>query len=62
MRILWPLNTYGTPIVILGSGAAGVFAHFYRDYMKSLEKQKKETQIATNHFQQSDLHGFLISG
>jgi hypothetical protein len=34
-------NTYGTPIVILGSGAAGVFATFFIDYMKSLKSRRK---------------------
>ena len=33
--------TYGTPIVILGSGAAGVFATFFIDYMKSLKSRRK---------------------
>ena len=34
-------NTYGTAIVILGSGAAGVFATFFIDYMKSLKSKRK---------------------
>ncbi len=34
-------NTYGTPIVILGSGAAGVFATFFIDYLKSLKSRRK---------------------
>jgi hypothetical protein len=34
-------NTYGTPIVILGSGAAGVFATFFIDYLKSLKNRRK---------------------
>lgn len=34
-------NTYGTPLVILGSGAAGVFATFFIDYMKSLKSRRK---------------------
>jgi hypothetical protein len=34
-------NTYGTPIVILGSGAAGVFATFFIDYMKGLKSRRK---------------------
>ncbi len=34
-------NTYGTPIVILGSGAAGVFATFFIDYMKSLKSRRR---------------------
>lgn len=34
-------NTYGTPLVILGSGAAGVFATFLIDYMKSLKNRRK---------------------
>jgi len=34
-------NTYGTPLVILGSGAAGVFATFFIDYMKSLKRRRK---------------------
>ena len=33
--------TYGTPIVILGSGAAGVFATFFIDYLKSLKNRRK---------------------
>jgi hypothetical protein len=34
-------NTYGTAIVILGSGAAGVFATVFIDYMKSLKSRRK---------------------
>jgi len=34
-------NTYGTPLVILGSGAAGVFATFFIDYMKSIKSRRK---------------------
>ncbi len=34
-------NTYGTAMVILGSGAAGVFATFFIDYMKSLKSKRK---------------------
>ena len=34
-------NTYGTPLVILGSGAAGVFATFFIDYLKSLKSRRK---------------------
>jgi len=34
-------NTYGTPLVILGSGAAGVFATFFIDYMKSVKSRRK---------------------
>ncbi len=34
-------NTYGTAIVILGSGAAGVIATFFIDYMKSLKSKRK---------------------
>ncbi|CAN5796608.1 hypothetical protein BH23THE1_BH23THE1_35730 [soil metagenome] len=34
-------NTYGTPMVILGSGAAGVFATIFIDYMKSLKSRRK---------------------
>lgn len=34
-------NTYGTPMVILGSGAAGVFATIFIDYMKSLKRRRK---------------------
>jgi hypothetical protein len=34
-------NTYGTPLVILGSGAAGVFATFFIDYMKSLKSRRR---------------------
>ena len=34
-------NTYGTAIVILGSGAAGVIATFFIDYMKSLKSRRK---------------------
>jgi hypothetical protein len=34
-------NTYGTPLVILGSGAAGVLATFFIDYMKSLKSRRK---------------------
>ncbi len=34
-------NTYGTPIVILGSGAAGVIATFFIDYIKSLKIRRK---------------------
>ena len=33
--------TYGTAIVILGSGAAGVFATFFIDYLKSKREHKK---------------------
>ena len=33
--------TYGTPIVILGSGAVGAFATFFIDYMKSLKSRRK---------------------
>jgi hypothetical protein len=34
-------NTYGTPLVILGSGAAGVLATFFIDYMKNLKSRRK---------------------
>ena len=34
-------STYGTAIVILGSGAAGVFATVFIDYMKSLKSRRK---------------------
>jgi hypothetical protein len=34
-------NTYGTPLVILGSGAAGVFATFFIDYIKSVKSRRK---------------------
>jgi len=34
-------NTYGTAIVILCSGAAGVFATFFIDYVKSLKSRRK---------------------
>jgi hypothetical protein len=34
-------NTYGTAIVILGSGAAGVFATVFIDYMKGLKSRRK---------------------
>ena len=34
-------NTYGTPLVILGSGAAGVFATFFIDYMKSVKSRRE---------------------
>jgi len=34
-------NTYGTAIVILGSGTAGVFATFFIDYLKNLKSKRK---------------------
>ena len=34
-------NTYGTPLVILGSGAAGVFATFFIDYIKSAKSRRE---------------------
>lgn len=34
-------NTYGTPLVILGSGAAGVFATFFIDYIKSVKSRRE---------------------
>jgi len=34
-------NTYGTAMVILCSGAAGVFATFFIDYVKSLKSRRK---------------------
>ena len=37
-------NTYGTALVILGSGAAGVFATFFIDYMKSLKNKRKHKE------------------
>ena len=34
-------NTYGTPLVILSSGAAGVFATFFIDYIKSVKSRRE---------------------
>ena len=33
--------TYGTPIVILASGAAGAFSNFFIDYMKSVKSRRE---------------------